>query len=349
MSSSKFIRSAIALKEKNFSFLEKISKEQITKIEKKYSTLVSPYYLSLIDPNDSNDPIAKMALPSFEELNSEGLRDPIGDLVNSPVRRLTHRYKDRVLIHLTNKCPMYCRFCFRKNLMNENEEGLYQKELEEAFSYIRLHKEVEEVILTGGDPLLVSENKLIEVLTEISSYPHIKRLRIHSRVPVTFPDRITRKFIQELVEAFPKQIVLVSHFNHPKEVTGKTKEISLIVREKGILFLNQAVLLKGVNDSASALRELFLCLGNLGVLPYYLHHCDFIQGAKHFRTTIEEGRKIWQELRGTLPGYLLPEYILDVPGGLGKIPLGESPLIKKENNTYEGTSRGESFTYQEIE
>ncbi|MCO5143715.1 MAG: KamA family radical SAM protein [Oligoflexia bacterium] len=348
MSSPSFVRSALFLKRKGYAFLKDLTEEQILAVEKKYSTLLSPYYLSLININDPHDPIAKMALPSVDELNQEGLRDPIGDLINSPVKSLTHRYKDRVLIHLTNKCPMYCRFCFRKNLMNENEANLYDKELVESFAYIKKHKEVEEVILTGGDPFLVSENKLFEVVERINTFSHVQRLRIHSRVPVTFPDRITKKFVNKIQGSFRGQVILVTHFNHPNEITEKTKEISKIVREQGILFLNQSVLLKGVNDSVETLRDLFLKLGNLGILPYYLHHCDLVQGAKHFRTTIKAGRSIWQKLRGTLPGYLLPEYILDVPNGLGKIPLGESPLKEVSADLYQGISLAKEFSYDEL-
>lgn len=289
----------------------------------KFRALIPLYYLGLVDKNDPHDPIALMAFPTAEESkqSSSALRDPIGDLARQAAPRLTHRYRDRALLHVTNLCPMYCRFCFRKNLMNERDENLYAGDFAEAFAYLGKHPEIEELILTGGDPWMLSDEKLAALVSGIAkAMPSLKRLRFHTRMPVTLPSRITDALLSAIKGKF--RTFVVTHFNHPREITAESKEGMAKLLGAGITVLNQSVLLKGVNDSAAILRELFLSLGNEGVLPYYLHHCDLVAGAEHFRTSIPEGRKIWTELRGTLPGYLIPEYVLDTPGGWGKVPIG---------------------------
>lgn len=304
----------------------------LSSVEERYRLLVPPYYLSLIDKNDPQDPIAKMAFPTPAEgeiLTGTALKDPIGDLAKQVAPRLTHRYSDRALLHTTNLCPMYCRFCFRKNLMNEKQEELYVGDFEEAFAYLENHPEIHEVILTGGDPWMLSDQKLSSLLRELlKRAPSIRRLRFHTRMPVTLPMRVTEGLLGAL--QLPVTIYVVTHFNHPRELSELAKESIAKLRKSGIIVLNQSVLLKGVNDSLDTLLTLFRSLGDVGVIPYYLHHCDLVEGAEHFRTTVEEGRDLWRQLRGKLAGYLIPEYILDRPGGLGKIPLGDSPLQKNE-------------------
>ncbi len=307
----------------------------------RFKTLVPRYYLGLIDPNDPNDPIAKMAFPAPEEATQtpSALRDPIGDLARQAAPRLTHRYKDRALLHVTNLCPMYCRFCFRKNLMNEREELLYKGAFEAAFAYLAAHPEIEEVILTGGDPWMLSDEKLSALVDGvIAARPELKRLRFHSRMPVTLPARITEGLLQAVKRRGLRTIV-VTHFNHPRELSPDAKAGLEELLSAGLTVLNQTVLLKGVNDRVEVLRELFLGLGNEGVLPYYLHHCDLVAGAEHFRTSIAEGRKLWTGLRGTLPGYMIPEYVLDTPGGWGKIPIGGEFIADSGKGSY-SLSRG---------
>lgn len=302
----------------------------------RFRTLVPRYYLGLIDPNDPEDPVAKMAFPAAEEAVQTplALRDPIGDLARQAAPRLTHRYKDRALLHVTNLCPMYCRFCFRKNLMNERDENLYAGGFDEAFAYLSSHPEIEEVILTGGDPWMLSDEKLSALVDGIvASAPGLKRLRFHTRMPVTLPARVTDSLLAAVKRSGIRTFV-VTHFNHSREVTAEAKTAARTLLDAGITVLNQSVLLKGVNDSPAKLRELFLALGNEGVLPYYLHHCDLVAGAEHFRTSIAEGRRIWTELRGTLPGYLIPEYILDTPGGWGKIPVGGEFINEMSEGSY---------------
>jgi len=297
----------------------------LPEVEDRFRTLVPRYYSNLIDQSDPDDPIRKMAFPSTEELRSSAaaLRDPIGDLARQAAPRLTHRYRDRALLHVTNLCPMYCRFCFRKNLMNERDENLYGGGFTEAFAYLAKHPEIEELILTGGDPWMLSDERLESLVDQIAaSAPGLKRLRFHSRMPVTLPSRITPELLRAIQRPGKFLTFVVTHFNHPRELSAEAKAGVAQLRGAGITVLNQSVLLKGVNNDAEILRELFCALGNEGVLPYYLHHCDLVAGAEHFRTSIEEGRKIWTELRGSLAGYLIPEYVLDTPGGWGKIPLG---------------------------
>jgi lysine 2,3-aminomutase len=304
-------------------------------VEARYRTLVPEYYLGLIDPLDPYDPIARIAFPSEEEGREPraGMRDPIGDLAKSAAPRLTHRYRDRALLHVTNLCPMFCRFCFRKNLMNEREEGLYGGDFDPALKYLSEHPEIEEVILTGGDPWMLSDARLRALVDEIAARaPGVKRLRFHTRMPVTLPSRITDGLLEAILRPSRFQTVVVTHFNHPRELSEAAR--AGLRRLKGALLLNQTVLLKGINDSAPILRELFSGLGGEGVLPYYLHHCDLVEGAEHFRTTISEGQQIWTELRGTLPGYFIPEYVLDTPGGGGKIPLGGKFLKENSRGNY---------------
>lgn len=308
------------------------------KLEERFRTLVPQYYLDLIDRSDPSDPIALMALPNDLELLSidEALRDPIGDQAHLAAPRLTHRYPDRALLHVTNNCTMYCRFCFRKNLMNEREPELYQGDFAPALAYLKANPQIEELILSGGDPWTLSDAKIAELLQNIArELPHLKRLRFHTRVPVTLPARVTPELIAAILPWAAKwQTFVVTHFNHPRELTTEALEALALLRKSGVILLNQAVLLKGVNNKLETLRTLFVGLGNAGVLPYYLHHCDRVAGADHFRTTLAEGQELWRALRGTLPGYLLPEYVMEIPGGGGKIPVGQG-FIKNSSVGYE--------------
>ena len=302
----------------------------------RFRQLVPRSYLRLIDSLDANDPIARMAFASPEELISspEALRDPIGDLDRKVAPRLTHRYRDRALLHVTNLCPMYCRFCFRKNLMNEREEELYAGDFSEAFTYLANHTEIEELILTGGDPWMLSDEKLSALVDEIAAKaPALRRLRFHTRMPVTLPSRVTDGLLRAIRRPGRFRTFVVTHFNHPRELGSRAKRALARLTGEGLTVLNQSVLLRGVNDDAAILRELFLALGNEGVLPYYLHHCDLVAGAEHFRTTFAAGKRIWTELRGTLPGYLIPEYVMETPGGGGKVPVsGNFPLPFPEDS-----------------
>ncbi len=297
-------------------------KQYNSEVEARYRTLVPEYYLKLIDPNDPNDPIARMALPSAEELiQNQGLRDPIGDLVKQAAPRLTHRYRDRALLHVTNLCQMYCRYCFRKNLMNEREEELYSGDFSEAFAYLAKHPEISELIFTGGDPWMLSDDKISALVDLALEIPSLTAIRFHTRMPVTMPSRVTQSLAKAIFRPDRFRTVVVTHFNHAREVTPEARKAIDILRAEKIWVLNQSVLLRGVNDSVNRLLDLFQTLGNAGVMPYYLHHCDLVTGAEHFRVPKSEGLAIWRALRGKISGYLIPEFVEEQPEGEGKTPV----------------------------
>ncbi len=275
----------------------------------KYQFLLPRYYAGLIDKDDPRCPIRLQALPLLEELAAFGSGDPLGDFKHRPVDRITHRYKNRALLHLTPNCSMYCRFCFRKTLLNESADTFFEGGLAPALDYLRHHGEIEEVILSGGDPLMVSDANLAWTLKQLAAIPHLQRIRIHSRVPVTFPERVTA----ELMKAFAveKPVVLVTHFNHPKELTAEALGACDALTNAGVRLLNQSVLLKNVNDDASTLKTLCEKLFAHGIQPYYLHHPDQAAGTAHFQLTHEEGKQIYETFRKSTSGYLVPRYVVD--------------------------------------
>lgn len=288
-----------------------------------YKMAIPPYYLGLIDWDDPDDPIRLQAVAAPSELVAlpEEIADPIGDARWSPVPRLTHRYPDRVLIYPTYLCSMYCRFCFRKERLNEDDAGYPHDDLAPALAYVAAHPEVHEVILTGGDPLMLADDKLARLLARLSAIPHLEGIRIHTRVPVTLPMRVTPGLAAALDT--PKMLWIVTHFNHPRELTAEAIAACHALHRAGARLLNQNVLLKGVNNSVATLAELYRGLVyRAGVKPYYLHHCDMTRGVGRFRTTIDEGLAIMHGLRGHISGLCLPTYVLDIPGGAGKAPLG---------------------------
>ncbi|MBS0563434.1 MAG: lysine-2,3-aminomutase-like protein [Proteobacteria bacterium] len=287
---------------------------------------LSPEMHAAIGAGDpGGDPVARQFVPSAEELTIDPaeLADPIGDLAHSPVRGLTHRYPDRVILHLTQTCDVYCRFCFRREAVGETG-ALAPEALAAAIAHIRAHPAITEVILTGGDPLTLSPRRLAEAMRMLAAIPHVAVVRIHSRVPVVAPGRVTPELLAAL-DAGPAVFVVV-HTNHAQELTGLAQAALARLVRAGIPLLSQSVLLRGVNDSAEALAGLFRALLRNRVKPYYLHHCDLARGTGHFRTTIAEGLALMAGLRGHLSGTALPTYVLDIPGGHGKVPLA-SPWL----------------------
>lgn len=278
----------------------------------KYQFCLPEYYANLIDKKDRNCPIRLQAIPDLEELKKTKafFTDPLRDLSHQPAPRLTHRYEGRALLHLTSLCSMYCRFCFRKSLLNELKPNLFGGEIEKAFSYLRKNSSIEEIIFSGGDPFLANEDLLRGVIEEVEKIPHVERIRFHTRVPVTFPSRVTPSF-SKIVNSGKKEKVFVVHFNHPKEITSQSLCAINNLQEKGALCFNQTVLLKGVNNASPLLAELFKILGKNKVIPYYLHHPDRALGTSHFDLTKKEGLALWKELRRKLPGYLVPRYVID--------------------------------------
>ena len=302
---------------------------QLKLVMKKFKTLVTPYYLSLIDRNDPFCPIRLQALPDPQELSfyDGEQEDPIGDKAHAPTPILVHRYPDRALLFPTFECPMFCRYCFRKESLNTEPIKLHQ-DLPKSLTYLTQNPEIKEIILSGGDPLMLSSNKLGQLIHKLVDIG-IKRLRIHSRTPVTLPQRINVDLLTCIAQYLPKiTITLITHFNHPKELSHLAKEGLTKLKDLGIVVLNQSVLLKGVNNNIEILKNLFYELGDQGVLPYYLHHPDLTRGTHHFRCSIDEGLLLYRMLRGQISGYLLPRYVIDIPGGGGKVEVDSSAVIK---------------------
>ncbi len=289
---------------------------------------VTPEMAALIDRADLvHDPIARQFVPSVAETEvaPEELADPIGDEFRSPVKGIVHRYPDRVLLKPLHVCPVYCRFCFRREKVGPGGEALSADELDAALAYIRARPEIWEVILTGGDPLMLAPRRLGRLLAALDAIPHVAVIRIHSRVPVADPGRIT----EELVAALrPRRtgVWLGVHCNHARELTTEARTALARLANAGLPLMAQTVLLKGVNDDVETLEQLMRALVAARVKPYYLHHPDLVRGTGHFRVSIAEGQALMKALRGRLSGLAQPTYVLDVPGGHGKVPVGPSYL-----------------------
>jgi lysine 2,3-aminomutase len=289
---------------------------------------LTPEMAALIDRGDlARDPIARQFVPSAQEteIAPEELADPIGDEARSPVKGIVHRYPDRVLLKPLHVCPVYCRFCFRREKVGPGGEALSADELASALSYIRDRPEIWEVILTGGDPLMMSPRRLAELIEALDSIAHVAVIRIHSRVPIVDPGRIT----DELVAALkPRRVPvwLAVHCNHARELAPATRAALAKLADVGIPLMGQTVLLAGVNDDLTTLEQLMRALVSARVKPYYLHHPDLVRGTGHFRVPIARGQALMAALRGRLSGLAQPTYVLDVPGGHGKVPIGPSYL-----------------------
>ena len=289
---------------------------------------VTPEMAALIDRADlAHDPIARQFVPSVAETEvaPEELADPIGDEFRSPVKGIVHRYPDRVLLKPLHVCPVYCRFCFRREKVGPGGEALSADELDAALAYIRARPEIWEVILTGGDPLMLAPRRLGDLLAALDAMPHVAVIRIHSRVPVADPGRIT----EELVAALrPRRasVWLGVHCNHARELTTDARTALARLANAGLPLMAQTVLLKGVNDDVETLEQLMRALVAARVKPYYLHHPDLVRGTGHFRVSIADGQALMKALRGRLSGLAQPTYVLDVPGGHGKVPVGPSYL-----------------------
>lgn len=281
---------------------------------KRYRFLLPRYFASLINKEDPNCPIRLQAIPDLREDHADDWSsDPLDDLGHQPEVKLTHRYRHRLLIHLTPNCTMYCRYCFRKSLLNELSTEMFNGSHRRALDYIAEHQDVEEVIFSGGDPFLAAPAVLEEVLRYLGRTPHIRRVRYHTRVPVTLPMRVTKSLAELLVKS-GKPTVVVTHFNHPREITAESRAACELLKQQGITLLNQSVLLRKVNDNVATLESLNMGLFDIGILPYYLHHPDRATGTRHFSMDGERGLRLWKELKERLPGYLVPRYVIDVVG-----------------------------------
>lgn len=299
-------------------------------VARKYAVSVSPHLLSLVDGCDPNDPIARQFLPSLEELNilPEERADPIGDAVHSPVPGIVHRHPDRVLFKVVAACPVYCRFCFRRETIGPGKDNaLSQSDFEAALAYIAGHPEIWEVILTGGDPFILSPRRIAEITTRLAAIAHVKVVRWHTRVPVTDPDRVSDELVAALHAPGATSYVAI-HANHPREFAAEARTAIARLAEGGVPLVSQSVLLKGVNDDGKTLADLMRAFVENRIKPYYLHHPDLAPGTSHFRLGLEDGLALMRELRAKLSGLAMPTYMLDIPGGFGKVPL-ESINVEK--------------------
>lgn len=292
-------------------------------VSKRYAVAITPAIANAIDPSAADDPLARQFVPNARELEFHPRErdDPIGDRIKSPAPGVVHRYADRVLLKIASVCPVYCRFCFRREMVGpDNGETLSATELSAALDYIARTPTIWEVILTGGDPLVLSPRRVREITEALSEIPHVKILRWHTRVPIVDPLRVTDDLVAAL-KATRLAVFIGLHTNHPQELThAACGAISRLV-DAGIPLVSQTVLLKGINDNADTLEALMRRLLELRVKPYYLHHGDLAPGTAHFRTTIAEGRQLMLELRQRLSGLALPTYVLDLPGAHGKVPV----------------------------
>ena len=290
---------------------------------------VTPYFDGLMDPINPNCPIRRQAIPRIEEihLSKNEMVDPLGEDKHSPVPGLVHRYPDRVLLLVTDQCAVYCRDCTRRRLVGSHERSITQGNFEEVLKYLKSHRKVRDVLLSGGDPLLLENERLEEILGRLRALPHIELLRIGTRVPVTLPQRITGGLVKMLKKYHPLMISI--HFTHPKEITDVVKRACNELADGGIPLGSQTVLLKGINDKPYIMKKLVQELLKIRVRPYYIYQCDLAMGTEHFRTSVATGIQIIEKLRGHTTGYAVPTYVVDAPGGGGKIPLQPDYLVTR--------------------
>ncbi len=303
--------------------------EEIKSILTKFRMAITPYYLCLIDPNNPNCPIRKQAVPSFKEMyiSKYDMVDPLAEDEDSPVPGLTHRYPDRVLFLITDMCSMYCRHCTRRRFAGQLDKPMPKSNVDLAIEYIADHEEVRDVLLSGGDALLVSDAILEDIIKRLRAIDHVEIIRIGTRTPVVMPQRITDGLVNMLKKYHP--IWVNTHFNHYNEITSESKAAIDRLADAGIPLGNQSVLLKGVNDSVSVMKKLVQALAYIRVRPYYIYQCDLSMGIEHFRTPVSKGIEIIEGLRGHTSGFCVPTFVIDAPGGGGKIPVMPNYVISQ--------------------
>lgn len=289
---------------------------------------ITPYYLSLINSeNMEDDPVYKQAVPTVyeTEISLNDMADPLHEDIDSPVPLITHRYPDRVLFLVTDQCSMYCRHCTRRRMAGQTDKPASDNLIKEAIEYIRNTKEVRDVLISGGDPLTLSDEKLEKIIKELREIKHVEIIRIGTRTPVVLPMRITDELVNMLKKYHP--IYINTHFNHPQEITEESKRACEKLADAGIPLGNQTVLLRGINDDPRLMKRLMQLLLTIRVRPYYIYQCDLSQGIKHFRTKVSKGIEIIEYMRGHTTGFAVPTFVVDAPGGGGKIPVMPNYLI----------------------
>ena len=307
--------------------LTRQEEEEIAKVLTVFRMGITPYYASLMDPDDPNCPIRRQAIPTIAEtyFGTADMHDPLSEEKDSPVPGLTHRYPDRVLFLITDQCSMYCRHCTRRRFAGQRDGGVDWKYIEQGVEYIRNTPAVRDVLLSGGDALLMADSRLETIIQMLREIPHVEVIRIGTRTPVVMPQRITDDLVNMLKKYHP--IWLNTHFNHAKEITPEAAAACEKLVDAGIPVGNQSVLLRGVNDNPETMKELVLKLVKIRVRPYYIYQCDLSAGIEHFRTKVSKGMEIMEALRGHISGYAVPTYVIDVPGGGGKTPVMPQYLL----------------------
>lgn len=324
-------------------------KDEVGQCLKKFRMAITPYYVALIDQGNHACPVRLQAVPTERELEiqPEDMCDPLGEEKDSPVRNIVHRYPDRVLFLITHKCSMYCRHCTRRRLVGQEEFSIDDQVLEEALDYIRKNEKIRDVLISGGDPFIMTDSYLENIISRIRDIPHVEIIRIGTRTPVVLPMRITDNLVNMLKKYHP--IWINTHFNHPAEITEWSAKACEKIVNAGIPLGNQSVLLKGINDDAGILKELFLRLVRMRVRPYYLYQCDVAEGIGHFRTPVSKGIEIMRNLRGFISGYAVPTFVIDAPGGGGKIPLNPDYIVSMEKGLVTMRNyKGEIYTYPDV-
>jgi lysine 2,3-aminomutase len=322
----------------------------LEKVAARYAIAITPHVAGMIDADDPDDPIARQFIPSAEELLSQpGERaDPIGDHVHSPVDGIVHRYPDRVLFKLVHVCAVYCRFCFRREMVGPGKAtALTPDAYRGALDYIRAHPQIWEVILTGGDPLMLSPRRLTEIMADLAAIDHVKIIRIHTRVPTVDPARVSSEMVAALrVKGAATWVAL--HANHARELTDAARTACAALIDAGIPMVSQTVLLRDVNDNAATLEALMRTLVECRIKPYYLHHGDLAPGTAHLRTTLEQGQQLMRNLRGRVSGLCQPDYVLDIPGGHGKAPVGPN-YLSPSNSFSQGREQHPESRYRIVD
>lgn len=306
--------------------LSELDKKRIDRVSKVYRWAISPYYLSLIGADYENSPIYRQAIPDIRELNPGGSLDPMNEAQSSPAPCVTRRYPDRMIINVTNQCAMYCRHCQRRRNIGENDYHAHLRDIDAALKYVACNREIRDVLITGGDALMLNDRVLKYILGELHSIPHVEIKRLGTRVPVTLPQRVTPGLC-DILRCYPP-IYINTQFNHPREVTPEAKLACDRLISAGAVLGNQAVLLKGINDEPFVMRKLNHELLKIRVRPYYIFHAKDVQGTRHFQTSVDTGLDIMKSLRGHTSGLAIPTYIVNAPGGLGKIPLMPNHIVE---------------------
>src|SRR6056297_1042068 len=328
-----------------------INDEEKKEIESSLNTLrmaITPYYASLMDYSDRDCPIRKQAVPTAKELNmgNADMEDPLHEDVDSPVPGLTHRYPDRVLLLITDQCSMYCRHCTRRRFAGVTDKSMPMDKIDKAVEYIKSDENIRDVLLSGGDALLVSDDKLEQIIKKIRTIEHVEIIRIGTRTPVVMPQRITENLVEMLKKYHP--IYLNLQFNHPKEITETAQNAIEKLNYAGIPVGNQSVLLKGINDQPAIMKKLVQKLLYIRIKPYYLYQCDLSKGIEHFRTPVSRGIEIIESLRQHTTGMAVPTYLIDAPGGGGKIPVSPQYMISQaENKVILRNYEGNIYAYTE--